>query len=62
MDKDTIMKNHNNRTLKMAAKAARDARLEHEKNHGKPRANTWGGKPDPRTERRIVRREIQQFI
>jgi hypothetical protein len=50
-----------NLSLKQLRKIAREQRLEREKNEGKPRSKSWGGKPDNRTERREWAKEARNW-
>lgn len=44
---------------KMIKKISRESQLEREKLVGRPRAKTFGGKPNPKELRRIEKRKLQ---
>jgi len=40
------------RDIRLMKKVAREQRLEREREHGRPRAKSFGGKPSPKADRR----------
>jgi hypothetical protein len=51
-----------NPDLNLIKKVSREARLAHEFQYGKPRAKSFGGKPSPRQERRLNKRNVRDQL
>ena len=45
--------------IDIAKRLNREARLEREKRIGRPRANSWGGRPDARKDRRDAKNGLR---
>jgi hypothetical protein len=56
-----VLHNNSKDEVKRLHAALREQRLEEEKQHGRIRSNTWGGKPSSRKERKQEKEKLRKM-